>query len=97
MTTANWAENALADLRRIEAYLSRNAAQYAQGVIDRIFACAEQLAAHPRLGAEVPEYGDESIRELFEHPHRIVYRVVADDRVDVVAVVHASRRMPRRL
>lgn len=49
-----------------------------------------QLAGQPRLGAEVPEYADESIRELFEHPYRLVYRVVDESRVDVLAVVHAA-------
>ncbi len=55
-----------------------------------------QLADFPRLGAEVPEYEDESLRELLEGPYRIVYRVY-EDRVDVAAVVHGSRRMPRGL
>jgi plasmid stabilization system protein ParE len=48
----------------------------------------------PRLGAEVPEYGDETIREVLEHPYRIVYRVTTD-RIEVVAIIHGARRLPR--
>jgi toxin ParE1/3/4 len=44
----------------------------------------------------VPEYGDETLRELFEDPYRIVYQVL-DQQIDVVAVVHAARRLPRGL
>ena len=48
----------------------------------------------PLSGAEVPEYGDPDIREVFEHPYRIIYRVSGPD-VQVLAVIHSSRRMPR--
>jgi toxin ParE1/3/4 len=90
--TVNWTESALADLRAIEAYISRHSAQYGRSMVERIFARTKQLAAFPQLGAVVPEYEDESLRELLERPYRIVYRVLPD-RVDVVAVVHGARRM----
>jgi toxin ParE1/3/4 len=92
----NWTEAALADLRGIEAYISRHSPQYGHCTADKIFARTERLEEFPQLGAEVPEYGDESIRELLEGLYRIVYRVYPD-RVDVVAVVHSARRMPKGL
>jgi len=33
---------------------------------------------------------------LFEDPYRIIYRVL-EQQIDIVAVVHAARRMPRGL
>ena len=36
----------------------------------------------------------EDIREVFEHPYRVIYRVSGPD-VQVVAVIHSSRRLPR--
>ena len=92
----NWTEAALADLRAIEVYISRHSPQYSRSTIEKIFAFTGQLADFPYLGAEVLEYEDESLRELLEGPYRIVYRVYKD-RVDVVAVVHSARRMPRGL
>jgi toxin ParE1/3/4 len=92
----NWTVAALADLRAIEAYIARHSRQYGRGMVERIFARTGQLIDFPRLGALVPEYEDESLRELIESPYGIVYRV-HDDRVDVVAVVHGARRMPRGL
>ena len=88
-----WTQTALADLEAIEAYISRHSARYARGMIERIFARVAQLEHHPLLGAVVPEYGDESIRELLAKPYRIIYRVL-EDRVDVLAVIHAARTMP---
>jgi addiction module RelE/StbE family toxin len=92
----NWTEAALDDLRAIEAYIARRSPQYGRKMIEDIFDRTERLADFPQLGGVVPEYEDESLRELLEHPYRIVYRVY-EDRVDVVAVVHGARRIPRGL
>ncbi len=92
----HWTEAALTDARAIETYIARHSARYAQGLIDRLFSRTESLADLPRLGAMVPEYDDENLRELFEDPCRIVYRIL-EQQIDVVAVVHAARRFPRGL
>ncbi len=94
--TVNWTEAALADLAAVEAYIARHSPQYGRAMVERIFGHTERLADFPQSGAVVPEYDDESLRELVENPYRIVYRVYPD-RVDVVAVVHGARRMPRGL
>lgn len=91
-----WTEAALADLRAIEAYIERHSRQYARGMVERIFARSEQLSAQPRLGPMVPEFEEETLLELFEDPYRIVYRI-SDQQIDVVAVAHAARRLPRGL
>jgi toxin ParE1/3/4 len=92
--TVHWTPTAVAHLRAIRDYIARNSPGYAQAVVDRIIRRTETLAALPHIGAEVPEYADESIRELVEHPYRIIYRAAAE-RVDVLAVVHGARRLPR--
>lgn len=65
-------------------------------MIERVFDRVGQLETHALLGQVVREYEDESLRELLEAPFRIVYRVL-ENQVDVVAVVHAAREMPRGL
>lgn len=52
------------------------------------------LETSPHFGAQVEEYGSAEIRELFEHPYRIIYRVSGED-VQVVTLVHVSRQLPR--
>ena len=39
-------------------------------------------------------YPGSGLREVYEHPYRIVYRVEDDD-VEVAAVYHSARRLPR--
>lgn len=91
--TIHWTRAALADLEAIEVYISRHSARYARGMVERIFDRVQQLEDHPLSGPVVPEYGDESLRELLEKPYRIIYRVL-EDRVDILAVIHAARSVP---
>ncbi len=91
-----WTEAALADLRAAEAYIARHSERYATSLVERIFARTGQLADQPHLGGMVPEQEDETLREVFEHPYRIIYRLLKEQ-IDVVAVVHSSRRLPRGL
>jgi toxin ParE1/3/4 len=68
----HWTEAALADLRAVEAYIGRHSQQYALGMVERIFSRSDTLSSQPRLGPIVPEFEDETVRELFENPYRIV-------------------------
>lgn len=92
--SVTWTEAASAQLQAIHDYLAQSSAGYAQALAGRVVARTEALDGQPRLGAEVPEYGEPDLREVFEHPYRILYQVDGPD-VQVVAVIHASRRLPR--
>jgi plasmid stabilization system protein ParE len=94
--TVHWTEAALADLHAVEVYIGRHSPQYARAMIERIFARSGALADHPRLGPRSRSSGTMTLRELFEDPYRIVYRVLAEQ-IDIVAIVHAARRLPRGL
>ncbi|WP_169977737.1 type II toxin-antitoxin system RelE/ParE family toxin [Tautonia rosea] len=89
-----WTESALADLEAIEAFIARHSPRYARAMVGRIFQRCEQIAALPGAGPMVPEFEDATLREVFEHPYRIVYQLVDEERIDVVAVVHGARRLP---
>lgn len=91
--TVYWTQTAIDHLQAIRDYIARNSPGYAQALVDRITRRTDGLAATPMLGAAVPEYSEESIREVLEHPYRIIYRV-STDRVDVLAVIHGARRLP---
>lgn len=87
-------KRALADLRAIEAYIGQQSRRRATEMIANIYDRIDALASFPRLGPIVHEYDDDSIRELFEAPYRIVYQIIDEGRIDVVAVVHAARQLP---
>ncbi len=91
VVNVRWAEAALADLQAVEAYIARHSEQYARAKVERIFERSELLATQSRLGPVVPEYEDETLRELFVDPYRIVYRLL-DDQPDIVAVAWCTGR-----
>ena len=92
--SVTWTETATGQLQAIRDYLARSSPGYAQALAGRIVARTEALDGQPLLGAEVPEYGDPDVREVFEHPYRILFRVAGQD-VQVIGVIHSSRRLPR--
>ncbi len=94
--TVHWTESALADLVAIEQYTMRHSPKYARSLVEGFFARTEQLAEFPKLGRVVPEFANESLRELIASPYRIIYRV-HENELDVLAVVHSARRMPSDL
>ena len=57
---------------------------------------AKGLAQFPERGRVVPEFDDDSIRELIVKRYRIVYRLNHNDRlVEVIRFWHAARNTPR--
>jgi len=51
---------------------------------------AKVLSDFPRSGRKVPEYAEESIRELFTYSYRVIYEVGAAE-VTIAAVIHGKR------
>ncbi len=92
--SVSWTETAAYQLQAIRDYLARSSPGYAQSLAGRIVAKSLALDGQPFFGAEVAEYGDPEIREVFEHPYRILYRLTGKN-VLVIAVIHAARRLPR--
>ncbi|HEY4423353.1 MAG TPA: type II toxin-antitoxin system RelE/ParE family toxin [Pyrinomonadaceae bacterium] len=59
---------------------------------------AKGLAQFPERGRVVPEFDDDSIRELIVKRYRIVYRLNHDERlVEVIRFWHAARDIVRLL
>jgi len=85
-----WTATARRHLRAIREYIAKDSEYYAQRVIGRIIDRSEQIAEFPMSGREVPEYDRSDIRELFESPYRIIYRIKRDA-IDVIAVIHGAR------
>lgn len=96
MASVRWTVGAREDLREIVEYISRDSTTYAAATAGRIVAAVERLRRHPKLGRIVPEYEDETIRELIVGSYRVVYRF-RGQRIGIIAVVHGSRDLLRRL
>jgi len=90
-----WSPQALSDLEGICDYIARDSDRYAKLFAERVLALVEGIPQHPLLGAIVPEYQREELRERLFQNYRIVYRVRTDS-VEIVTISHAARLLPQR-
>ncbi|MDZ4277959.1 MAG: type II toxin-antitoxin system RelE/ParE family toxin [Dehalococcoidia bacterium] len=95
MASIVWTVGARDDLRDTIDYIGRDSPTYAAATAERILGAAEGLRRHPKMGRVVPEYDDQSIRELIVGNYRVVYRL-RRQQVAVLAIVHGSRDLLRR-
>lgn len=59
MVEITWTEFAVADLRQIHEYISKDSKVYADRLIDKIMRRVEKLENFPRSGRIVPEFNSE--------------------------------------
>lgn len=64
MVKVLWTELALADLKSIQEYISKDSKSYADKFVDKVIGRVDQLEAFPKSGRKVPEFDSEVIREL---------------------------------
>ena len=88
-----WSHSALGDLANIREYIARDSRNYAKKFVDGVFTATERLSVFPRSGRVVPEIGNPNIREIGHNSYRIIYEVAEDD-VNIVAIVHGRRLLP---
>ncbi len=77
-------------LRDISNYIEQFSKPAARRTRNRLFQRARQLESFPASGRVVPEFNEQTVRELVEGPYRIWYRL-RDDRIEILAVLHGAR------
>jgi len=88
-----WSRRAADDLNQACEYFARDSLAYAAWFAEEVLRKLESAAEQPYLGAMVPEYQLESLRERLLGSYRLVYQVHRD-MIRVVAIVHGARLLP---
>lgn len=96
MAQLSWSLTALDSLRAVVDYIERDSPLYAATLVQRVFDASRALATFPRMGRVVPEYDDETLRELIFQGYRIVYKIDSDV-VRIVLVIHSVRDLQQQL
>ena len=91
-----WTDPAIEDLAEIIDYIARDSPRYAIQVGERIYEAAGKLELGLRAGWIVPEFGVDHFREILMRPYRLIYEI-RDQGCYIVAVIHASRDLPRHI
>jgi len=74
----------------IASYIATDSPAYASTVVRRIVGLTKTLSEFHRSGRKVPEFDEDSIRELIAYSYRIVYQV-DEAEVIIAAVIHGKR------
>ena len=85
-----WSRRATEDLEEIAEYISHDSESYARSVVRTILQKSRKLADFPFIGRIVPEFANESIREIFAYSYRIIYKIEQDE-IDITTVIHGKR------
>ncbi|MGF7215589.1 plasmid stabilization system protein ParE [Spirosoma lacussanchae] len=48
------------------------------------------------MGRKVPEFDLPTLRELIHNDYRIVYKLVDDEKIDIITIQHSSRNLQER-
>jgi len=92
----DWLLEAVEDVESIAGLVARDSQSYASAWVHRILQAAQGLAEFPMKGRIVPEWNEDSIRELVIGNYRLIYRVHSSD-VLILAVIHGARLLPESL
>lgn len=93
MVQINWTAQAVFDLKDISRYISRDSKYYAQKTIAILRYRTQILKTFPKSGRIIPEIEHEDFRELIEGNYRIMYKIVEEERIDILSVFHSARNL----
>lgn len=96
MVQINWTIQAQNDLKDIALYISKDSKRYARLQVERIKKRTQVLKSYGFLGRKVPEFNQENIRELIEGNYRIIYKTVAEERIDILTIHHSAKDLNSR-
>lgn len=87
----SFSRSAVDDLKSIkEYYQEQSVPQIVQDFVVTIIEHIETLSTHPDIGRVVPEFDDDSIRELIHLPFRMVY-LPESESVNIIRVRRSER------
>ena len=97
MVEINWTREAQVWLRDIHSYIATDNPAAAQRTIVGIFARAQLLKTHPRLGHRYESETAREVRILLYGHYRIAYLIKSEKRIDILGVFHGSLSIERYL
>ena len=87
-----WTTPAWDDVEEIARFIARDSPRYAIVLQREAQAAARSLQHFARRGRVVRERDDQELRELLVgKSYRLIYKIVADDEVQVIAFINCAR------
>lgn len=90
-----WTERALGHVKKIGEYLQEQSPQAAVSVTEGIIHAVQSLMKNPRMGWRDYPDSDREIRCILYGHYRIIYEIIAEEELFILAVVHTSQDVSR--
>ena len=91
MVSINWTLNALDNIENIAEFIAKDSPLYATLTVSSFFDTVEILVTNSNEGRIVPEINNLKIRELINGSYRIIYKIIDNNRIDIITIHHANR------
>ncbi len=86
MVKIRWTKQSIEDIHSIREYYQDRSKKFTEKLTDNFFDKVASLEKFPYLGRMVPEIQNEFIRELIYYNYRIIYHIISDSQIDIIAV-----------
>jgi len=83
---------AKSDLAEIVTFIANDKPRAARNWASTVRKSISNLSDFSKLGRVVPEYGDDTIREIIKGQYRIVYKIDDSKSTIVVLTIHHAKR-----
>ncbi len=91
MAQVIWTIKAVEHIEEIGSFIEKDSPFQARRVVQLIIRETRKLEEHIRIGKIVPELQRDEYRELRVFSYRIMYKILSEDKVAVIGVVHGMR------
>ena len=91
MAEVIWTIKAVEQVEQIGSFIEKDSPFQARRVVQLIVRETRRLREHARIGKMIPEMEQDRYRELRVFSYRILYKVLDEDRIAIVGVVHGRR------
>lgn len=90
-----WTKQAIRMVNEFVDYIAQDDYETAEQWAVELMSQTDKLAEHPRIGRVIPEYNEETLRELIVGNYRLPYRV-KEDGIYIEAVWHVRQIPPEK-
>lgn len=90
MVEITWTDYSDENCQDIFDFIAKDSFFYANKQLERFIERVEILRNFPLAGKIVPEFEIDSVRELVEGNYRIIYEIISEHSIWIVAVHHSA-------
>jgi addiction module RelE/StbE family toxin len=91
MAEVIWTIKAVEQVEQIGSFIEKDSPFRAHRVVQLIIKETRRLKEHARIGKMIPEVQEDQYREFRVFSYRILYKILDEDRIAIVGVIHGYR------